>query len=353
VRDKIVVTFNAFAGDAQARFHELKPAALVSIGTQSRRKPFLAGYKSDAKRKMGTVPSIRIGLEDGLALIENLPKTLTLTLATQGESTKRGYNVVADLKGTGCGAGEDEEVIAVCAHYDSVWAGPGAFDNGGGTAAIMELARVFAKEGSPRNLRFVAFGGEEMGLWGAKAYVKALKDKHDKLNKNKEFERDGLKTDFDRIRFLVNLDMMGPFYGKSTAISLGHADIAASARLLSNEERYPLTVRENAVYSSDNMAFNYAGIPSLSFNRCGYGDLGGHTEEDKIDNCSAEGLEHIGRFVETWMKRYILGSHLFPFARPLPEAAKSAVKKWFGTRNPLDYEVFGPERKYKAKGKKA
>ena len=33
--------------------------------------------------------------------------------------------------------------ILVCSHYDSMWLGPHAFDNASGTAAILELIRVF------------------------------------------------------------------------------------------------------------------------------------------------------------------------------------------------------------------
>ena len=179
--------------------------------------------------------------------------------------------------------------------------------------------------------------------------MKKLKDDHDRLKKNKEFERDGLKTELDRIRLLINLDMMGPLYGRSSAITLGHPDIAASARLLANELRYDLGVNENSIYSSDNMAFNYADVPSISFNRCGYQDCGGHTEGDTIENCSAEGLAHIGAMVEAWIERYVISPHVFPFSREFPDAAKTAVKAWFKDKNPLDYEVYSPAKKYKAK----
>ena len=72
------------------------------------------------------------------------------------------------------GSNRDHNIIVICAHYDSVWQELGAFDNGGGTAGIMELARVYKEKGSKYDLRFIAFGGEEMGLWGSKAYVKRL-----------------------------------------------------------------------------------------------------------------------------------------------------------------------------------
>ena len=356
VRDKIVVTFGDFGGGERA-FISHGPAGLVSIQANARKRHFRGTRKADSKRKIGSVPTVRMTFEDGTKLIENLPARLTMKVATLEEKVGKGLNVVADLPGGRSGPptsrrglpGDSDkgEVIVVCAHYDSVWAGPGAFDNGGGTAGIMELARVYTEKGCRRNLRFVAFGGEEMGLWGARGYVRKLKDENDRIKKDKDFELDGLRTEFDRLRFVVNLDMMGPLHGRSSAIALGSADIAASARLLAQELRYPLNVRENEIYSSDNMAFNCVGIPSISFNRCGHGDLGGHTDRDVIDNCSSEGLAHVCRFIEKWMDRYVSDMHTFPFPKELPEAARTVVEKRFKGKKFLDYKVVAPKKRYR------
>ena len=48
----------------------------------------------------------------------------------------------------------------------------GADDNASGVAAMLELARQFAKaKNNKRTLIFIAFGGEEEGLLGSKFYV--------------------------------------------------------------------------------------------------------------------------------------------------------------------------------------
>lgn len=62
--------------------------------------------------------------------------------------------------------------IIISAHYDSV-RGPGANDNASGVAAMLELARFFHASALPPgvSLRFVAFGAEEAGLLGSKAYL--------------------------------------------------------------------------------------------------------------------------------------------------------------------------------------
>src|SRR6516165_10932468 len=44
---------------------------------------------------------------------------------------------------------------------------PGANDDGSGTAAVMELARVMSRYEFPKTLVFIAFAGEEQGLIGS------------------------------------------------------------------------------------------------------------------------------------------------------------------------------------------
>lgn len=172
VKGSIVVMFNSFRGDLQRRFHSYKPAGLVSIQTRPNMSHIRAPGHSQTKRKAGSVPSVLLTLEDGLDLVKKLPEKLTIKVSAKNEKVTKGYNVIGDLKGSL----QDEDIIAICAHYDSVWAGPGAFDNGAGAASVMELARVYKEKGNRRNLRFIAFGGEEMGIWGSKSYVKKLPD---------------------------------------------------------------------------------------------------------------------------------------------------------------------------------
>ena len=141
--------------------------------------------------------------------------------------------------------------------------------------------------------------------------------------------------------------MLGHFYGASKAVILGDPDIAASVRLHGNEQRYAIKITDNSVYSSDNAPFNLAGVPSASFYRTGYGNGGGHTANDVVEGCSAEGLEHIVSFVESWIDRYIQEMHTFPFARTLPEEAKKTVKTWFKDKDYTDFEVFGAKKQYR------
>ncbi|MDT8390307.1 MAG: M28 family metallopeptidase [Lentisphaeria bacterium] len=317
VTGRIVVTFNTFDRAAHDRFAALNPAGLVSIQSAHSQLHVAAPWRHMPESGVETIPSVCMTYSDGLALIEDRPAALTLQSKTTGEGWRAGKNVIADLPGSEPG----DEVIIMCAHYDSVWTGPGAFDNGGGTAALMELARVYKEKGSKYTLRFCAFGGEEMGLWGSKSYVQSLRDQTDADTPENAREQ----TQLNNVRFVINLDMMGMRFGRSNALILGHPDIAASVRLLANRRRYAIGIQEDKIYSSDNKFFNLMGIPSLSFNRMGFANGQGHTAGDTIDNCSPGGIAHIAQFVEAWIDDYLMDLHTFPFPRTLPPSSQKSV----------------------------
>ncbi len=88
-----------------------------------------------------------------------------------GEKEVQAYNVVAELRGSE----KPEEVVIVGGHQDSWDLSTGATDNGTGTVAAMEVLRAMKALGlkPKRTLRVVLFSGEEQGLLGSRAYVKA------------------------------------------------------------------------------------------------------------------------------------------------------------------------------------
>jgi hypothetical protein len=78
-----------------------------------------------------------------------------------------GVNVFAERQGTNKEAG----AILVAAHYDTVFASPGADDNATGVAVALEVARLFGSRATPKTLQLALFDKEEAGLLGSKAFV--------------------------------------------------------------------------------------------------------------------------------------------------------------------------------------
>lgn len=89
----------------------------------------------------------------------------------RGDKPMQAHNVVAEIRGSE----KPDEVVIVGGHQDSWDLGTGATDNGTGTVVAMEVLRAIAalKLQPKRTLRVVLFSGEEQGLLGSKAYVKA------------------------------------------------------------------------------------------------------------------------------------------------------------------------------------
>jgi len=81
-------------------------------------------------------------------------------------------NTIATKEGT---VAPGEQVI-ICAHMDDysempqTWA-PGADDNGSGTVAVIEAARLFAEYNFEKTVKLCLWTGEEQGLLGSEAYA--------------------------------------------------------------------------------------------------------------------------------------------------------------------------------------
>jgi Peptidase family M28 len=68
--------------------------------------------------------------------------------------------------------GVSENIVLVCAHYDSLSqrpreSAPGADDNASGVAALLEIARILKNVNFKKKILFIAFAGEELELSGA------------------------------------------------------------------------------------------------------------------------------------------------------------------------------------------
>ncbi len=99
-------------------------------------------------------------------------------------------NVVAVLQGTR----HPERQVLVSGHYDSLnitvpdWMAhqdttpaPGVDDDGSGTAAVLELARIMSRHEFPNTVVFVTFAGEEQGLIGSSLYAQRARSENARI----------------------------------------------------------------------------------------------------------------------------------------------------------------------------
>ncbi|HPF01070.1 MAG TPA: M20/M25/M40 family metallo-hydrolase [Bacteroidales bacterium] len=126
------------------------------------------------------------------------------------------YNVIATLPGSGNNAtqyltgGHYDCIIYNLQPYDSTTFVPGADDNGSGTSATLEIARVIALNNihPDATLKFVCFAAEEYGLLGSEHYTNSAR-----LNN-------------EDIGFYVNMDMIANNIIGDSLVNLYHYENA-------------------------------------------------------------------------------------------------------------------------------
>lgn len=318
ITGKIVIS-TSFTRSNIDKVAKLKPLGFIIIerNPHMRLKHFWGNQPPG--KDYGSFPSVRIGFEDGLSLLKRGAKTARLTVQAE-QTTVKVYNIIGELEGSE----KPEEIILVGGHYDSVPDVKGASDNAGGTALTMELARVFKTKGTKRTMRFIAWGGEEMGLYGSNHYARTLKA-DDKQRKEKDKTAE---TELDHTRLVVNLDVHGAMIGTNSSSILGPGILTDSAKLLSKETGTVYDVKEQ-VYSSDGTPLSAVGVPSISFSRRSGIDIMMHSNEDTIEWLSPAALELQGSFIETWITRYVAEAAAFPFPREVPEDQLKQIKEYY------------------------
>lgn len=170
------------------------------------------------------------------------------------------HNVVARLEGSA----HADETIVYSAHWDHIGVGEpdargdrifnGALDNASGTAALVELARGFAKAGKPeRSVVFLAVTAEEKGLLGSEYYATHP------------------LYPLEKTVAVINMDGMAPFgpsrdfgiYGSAKFELLDQLkDVAARWDIRYTPDPKP---EAGLFFRSDHFPFAKRGVPALSW----------------------------------------------------------------------------------------
>jgi hypothetical protein len=94
--------------------------------------------------------------------------TLSLSIPAIIKPNTDDYNVIADSPG-----GDTNHTVVVDAHLDAIY-GAGMLDNASGSTTILQIAQMMKNVNPVNHLRFIWFGGEELGLLGSQAYINSL-----------------------------------------------------------------------------------------------------------------------------------------------------------------------------------
>jgi hypothetical protein len=138
------------------------------------RTALLNGALDDASGNpfVPTIPVAFTSFDTGHALYDQYqqgpPPVMSLSIQALVNPNADDWNVIADSKG-----GDKNHTVVVDAHLDAIY-GAGMLDNGSGSVTILDIARMMKNVDPTNHLRFIWFGGEELGLFGSAAYVDSL-----------------------------------------------------------------------------------------------------------------------------------------------------------------------------------
>jgi Iap family predicted aminopeptidase len=286
------------------------PKGIVVSESTPRRKPSHVARLYEVSEKF-KVPTVFIRFEDAINLVKKKARKAKLVLV-QEEHEATASNIIFEKEGSVY----PNEVIVVGAHYDSVYNAPGIIDNAGGTALLMEIAKVMSKFSTKRTIRFILFSGEELGLRGSMDYCRAHKE------------------ELEKIKLMINLDVNGGAIGGCNAIVTGNQELKTYTETVSKELGINLRVNQD-VMSSDSNSFSYYGVPSVSFFRRSGAGFFNHTPDDDLRFAAPIGFRNIELVTLNFLLR-VVNAEILPFSKEIPEDIKKKVQDYFKERG---YEI--------------
>ena len=148
----------------------------------------------------------------------------------------------------------------------------GADDNASGTAALIELSRQLKNAKlKNNNYLFIAFSGEELGLFGSKYYT------------------ENPTIDFTKANYMINMDMIGRLNDSTHGLHIGgYGTSPVWGQVISNNDKYlKINFDSSGTGPSDHTSFYRKDIPVLFFFTGAHSDY--HKPSDDADKINYPG----------------------------------------------------------------
>ena len=225
----------------------VKGKALLIAFTATRDYDIMYRHINTMNGKMDVIPQVLLAREDALRIarfIANGQKVqMSVSMPNKVGPAITARNVIAEIKGSDLA----NEVVIFGAHLDSWNLGTGALDNGCNAATVIDTVRAIKAAGihPRRTIRFILYSGEEEGMLGSLAYVRAH------------------RKELDNVVAVYVLDAGdGAFTGFSTQ---GRKDVVPSLTpLLQPFASYKATeITNDAELGTDNYDFMIEGVPTI------------------------------------------------------------------------------------------
>jgi aminopeptidase YwaD len=182
-------------------------------------------------------------------IVTSIPSDIKLNISNKTIKDFKASNICGIIKGTRM----PDSVIVMSGHYDHLGGMgkdtyfPGANDNASGIALLLSLAKYYAVNPQPYTIAFILFAGEEAGLIGSRYFTE-----HPLLP-------------LDKIRFLINLDMVGTGDEGITVVNgLQYPEEYSLLTKLNEANKYLVKVNARGkAANSDHYWFTEKGVPAF------------------------------------------------------------------------------------------
>ena len=219
-------------------------------------------FNAKDKSESLPIPVIYVYKEAAKKYFKDKTATIDIKLKSDvGEKKRTGHNVVGYIDN---GAAT---TVILGAHFDHLGYGEdgnsmlrtgeklihnGADDNASGTAALIELARILkTTKAKNNNYLFVAFSGEELGLFGSKYFA------------------DHPAIDLKTANYMINMDMVGRLNDSTKVLSVGGYGTSPQWAMVINtqDKKIPFVIKTDSSGTgpSDHTSFYRKDIPVLFF----------------------------------------------------------------------------------------
>lgn len=254
-----------------------------AIGTEGEVKA--AEYLAKEFEKVGLAPKGTEGFFQPFTVSKPSNPHEEAVIGTDGAGIT-GRNVVGFLDK------KSEKTIVIGAHFDHLGMGGsgslhrgdsaihnGADDNASGTAALLALAEILKHEELGSNVLFIAFSGEENGLWGSNYFAK-----------NPTIE-------LSSVNYMINMDMVGRLNEEKSLAVYGVGTSPSFPSILDpiNSDSLKIVTTESGVGPSDHTSFYLQDLPVLHFFTGQHEDY--HKPTDDSDKINYEGLVTVVRYI--------------------------------------------------------
>lgn len=249
--------------------------------------------KFDPKQKSDSIsiPVIYISNRIATKYFNDETAEIAVKLKVQFSENKRiGNNVIGFINNSAA------STVIIGAHYDHLGYGEdggslmrtgeklihnGADDNASGTAALIELSRMLKRSKlKNNNYLFIAFSGEELGLFGSKYFT------------------DHPTVDLSTANYMINMDMVGRLNDSKTVTIGGYGTSPLWAQIFNNAGTNPNIVNRydsSGTGPSDHTSFYRKDIPVLFFFTGVHSDY--HKPSDDVDKLNITGEYRIVQYI--------------------------------------------------------